>query len=122
MDHITTKGTDLVVDQTCNLLERIFPSPRDFAIRLWSQVELPAASQPLFTLVLNHPGALRRIFSPPIELSAGEAYIYGDFDIEGDFFFFLWVIRRPAQPQFHPLRSYQPDQGYSTSVQIRPRA
>ena len=27
-----------------------------------------------------------RMFRPPFELSLGEAYIYGDFDIEGDIF------------------------------------
>jgi len=36
--------------------------------------------------VLKHPGALRRMVTPPIELSMGEAFIYGDFDIEGDIF------------------------------------
>ncbi len=36
------------------------------------------------TLVLTHPGALRRMFLPPTDLTLGEAYIYGDFNVEGD--------------------------------------
>ena len=37
-----------------------------------------------FTIVLQHPGALRKMFLPPNDLTLGEAYIYNDFDIEGD--------------------------------------
>ncbi len=39
---------------------------------------------PRFTLHLKHPGALRRMFYDMHGLSAGESYIYDDFDIEGD--------------------------------------
>jgi len=39
---------------------------------------------PHFTIVLNHPGALRRMLLPPDDLALGEAYVRGDFDIEGD--------------------------------------
>ncbi|MHB1006070.1 MAG: class I SAM-dependent methyltransferase [Chloroflexota bacterium] len=60
--------------------------PRDFAVRLWNGREWPAAldQPPRFTLVLNHPGALRRMFLPPSEASLGEAFVRGDFDLEGD--------------------------------------
>ncbi len=60
--------------------------PRDFAVRLWDGTVLPAAEdrEPRFTLVLTHPGALRRMFIPPGELTLAEAYLRGDFDIEGD--------------------------------------
>ncbi len=58
---------------------------RNFAVRLWNGEILPAdTTRTAFTLALNHPGALRAMFRPPIELSLGEAFIYGDFDIEGD--------------------------------------
>ncbi len=70
--------------RTAAVLERLFPAPRSFDIRLWDGSSLPAAGRPAFTLVLNHAGSLRRMFSPPIELALGEAYIYGDFDLEGD--------------------------------------
>lgn len=59
---------------------------RDFAVRLWDGRVLPAeeGGEPRFTLVLTHPGALRRMFFPPGELTLAEAYLRGDFDIEGD--------------------------------------
>ena len=38
------------------------------------------------TLVLNHPGSFRALMYPPSDLTAGEAYIYDDVDIEGDIF------------------------------------
>lgn len=57
---------------------------RDFQVRLWDGNAWGAVAQPLFTLVLKHPGALRAMFSRPSELTLGEAYIYNDFDIEGD--------------------------------------
>jgi cyclopropane-fatty-acyl-phospholipid synthase len=60
--------------------------PRDFAIRLWDSaiLEQEPGQERRFTLKLNHPGALRKMFLPPNELALGEAYIYGDFDVEGD--------------------------------------
>lgn len=68
------------------LLQR--QSPLEFAIRLWDGTTLPdeSATGPPFTLVLNHPGALRHMFTPPGELTLGEAYLRGDFDLEGDIF------------------------------------
>jgi cyclopropane-fatty-acyl-phospholipid synthase len=57
---------------------------RDFQVRLWDGTTWGAVRQPRFTLVLKHPGALRAMFSHPSELALGEAYIYDDFDIEGD--------------------------------------
>jgi cyclopropane-fatty-acyl-phospholipid synthase len=72
--------------RTGRLLEIIFPRPRRFGLRLWNGTELPSGPGAAFGLVLNHPGALRSMFKPPIELSLGEAFIWGDFDIEGDIF------------------------------------
>ena len=57
---------------------------RDFQVRLWDDTTWGAVQQPRFTLVLKHPGALRAMFSRPTELTLGEAYIYDDFDVEGD--------------------------------------
>ena len=59
---------------------------RDFAVRLWDGQIIPvrAGLPSRFTLVLTHPGALRRMFFPPGELTLAEAYLRGDFDIEGD--------------------------------------
>ena len=75
-----------VLKRTAALLDHLFPPPRVFSVRLWDGSELPAAGQPSFLLALEHPGALRRMFRPPIELSLGEAFIHSDFDIEGDIF------------------------------------
>ncbi len=102
MSHTMIRSTDPVVERTTSLLEHIFPSPRNFAVRLWDQGELPASRQPAFTMVLNHPGALRRMFSLPFELSLGEAFIYGDFDIEGDFYGLFGLVDALAGRNFTP--------------------
>jgi cyclopropane-fatty-acyl-phospholipid synthase len=68
------------------VLEYLFiPSGRTFALRFWDgTVEGPKASfEPRFTLVLRRPGALRRVLLPPADLALGEAYLHGDFDVEG---------------------------------------
>jgi cyclopropane-fatty-acyl-phospholipid synthase len=73
---------------TLELLDDLFGRvrPRDFAVRLWdgSRWGPDEQTQPRFTLALAHPGALRAMFFPPGELSLGEAYVYGDYDVEGD--------------------------------------
>ncbi|MFO0841583.1 MAG: cyclopropane-fatty-acyl-phospholipid synthase family protein [Gemmataceae bacterium] len=57
---------------------------RDIAVRAWDgQVWQPAAP-PSLTIVLRHPAAARRMFSPPKMLTLCEAYLYGDIDLEGD--------------------------------------
>ncbi|MFA5867339.1 MAG: class I SAM-dependent methyltransferase [Actinomycetota bacterium] len=60
--------------------------PRDFAVRLWDDTtwDPDPGQQARFTLVIKHPGAFRRMLSPPSDLAVGEAFIYDDFDIEGD--------------------------------------
>lgn len=57
-----------------------------FAVRLWDGTSWspdPHAT-PLFTLVIRTPAALRRMFLAPSQLSLGEAYIFGDYDVEGE--------------------------------------
>ncbi len=68
-------------------LELLFgpPTQRSFAVQFWDGTqEGPNDPTPGFTLVLNHPGTLRRMIHPPFELSICEAFIAGDFDILGD--------------------------------------
>ncbi len=36
------------------------------------------------TIVINNPGAVRRMFRLPVELRLGEAFLQHDFDLEGD--------------------------------------
>jgi cyclopropane-fatty-acyl-phospholipid synthase len=76
------------VRTSIRILHEIFKNyhPRDFAVRFWDgtvwnqEPGFPAR----FTLVIQHPGALRKMFLRLDELSLGEAYIYDDFNIEGD--------------------------------------
>jgi cyclopropane-fatty-acyl-phospholipid synthase len=77
--------------------------PRDFAVRLWDGAvwEAEPGRPARFTLVIRHPGALRRMFWPPTELAFGEAYIHNDFDIEGE----VEAIARLAEHLFNRRRS-----------------
>lgn len=77
-------GAETAVQSSVALVERLFPSPRPFVVRLWEGTEL--AGERGTRLTLRHPGALRRMLTPPLELSLGEAFIYGDLDVEGDIF------------------------------------
>ena len=56
------------------------PPPR---LRFWDGSEI-GPSTAAATLVLRHPGAFRSMLIPPTDLSAGEAYVFDDIDIEGD--------------------------------------
>lgn len=61
------------------------PQDRSFAVRFWNgEVEPADDPTPALTLVLNHPGTLRRMLRPPFELSICRAYIAADCDILGD--------------------------------------
>lgn len=84
----TQTATDKAVAQSLDFLQALLGDyhPRHFAVRLWDGSEWPAETETArFTLVLRHPGALRRMFHHTgSDLALGEAYIYDDFDIEGD--------------------------------------
>jgi cyclopropane-fatty-acyl-phospholipid synthase len=84
----STHTVDRVVQQSLSFLRLLLDDyhPRDFAVRFWDgSCWDPEPGQPArYTLVLNHPGALRAMFWPPNGLTLGEAYIYDDFDVEGD--------------------------------------
>ena len=76
-----------VIARSRAIVESLFDAghPWPFAVRFWTGEVLPAETPATrFTLALSGPGALRRMFWPPDDLAAGEAYIGGDFDIEGD--------------------------------------
>ncbi len=100
MSHAVAVPTpDRLTAVTLRLLDQLFPPPRAFDIRLWNGLTLPAAGRSQFTLVLRHPAALRRMFSPPVGRSLGEAFLYGDYDLEGDlvsaFTLFHVIFERP---------------------------
>jgi cyclopropane-fatty-acyl-phospholipid synthase len=67
--------------------------PRNFAVRFWDGSGWePDPGQPaLFTLVFKHPGALRSMFWPPRGLSIAEAFLFDDYDVEGDIES-LWLL------------------------------
>ena len=77
---------DSAVSIGIEFLDHLFSgySRRNFAVRFWDGSFWGNLHQPQFTLVLRHPGALRSMFISASELALGEAYIYNDFDIEGD--------------------------------------
>ncbi|MFN2483581.1 MAG: class I SAM-dependent methyltransferase [Candidatus Limnocylindria bacterium] len=61
---------------------------RDFALRFWDGrgIRAPHPGALRFTLVISRPEALRRMLLPPTDLALGEAFVRGDFDVEGDVF------------------------------------
>lgn len=93
---------------TLRLLQGVFGQlgERDFAVRLWDGQIWPAApGRPTrFTLVLNHAGALRRMFLPPTELNLGEAFVRGDFDVEGDLVACIGLADHVQAVALNPLR------------------
>jgi cyclopropane-fatty-acyl-phospholipid synthase len=60
--------------------------PREFAVRLWDGTtwEAEPGRPTRFTLVIRHPGAVRRMFWRPNEVTLGEAFLRDDFDVEGE--------------------------------------
>ena len=83
-----TSIQDPYVVLSLSILQEVFANyhPRDFAVRLWDGTtwQPEPGHTALFTMVLQHPGALRKMFLHVNEIALGEAYIYDDFDVEGD--------------------------------------
>ena len=75
---------------TLDLLKALFGRTPPGAVRfqLWDGTGWPdpgpGGGEVRATLVLKHPGALRSMFLPGTELGLAEAYLYDDFDIEGE--------------------------------------
>ena len=90
MEKANVMMRDKHVTNTLDLLSAVFADypGRDFAIRLWDGTlwEPPGSSMHRFTIALNGPSALRRMFFPPTERKLGEAYMFGDFEIEGELY------------------------------------
>lgn len=78
----------------------------DFAVRLWdgSVWHHGDRDHPRFTILLKHPGALRRMCMPPNDLSVGEAFIFDDFDVEGDVEAMTSLDRVLADVRTHPAQ------------------
>jgi cyclopropane-fatty-acyl-phospholipid synthase len=71
---------------TLRLLDELFSGAggQQAGIRLWDGTSWPDAGSRPATVVLQHPGALRAMLLPGNELGLAEAYLYDDFDVEGD--------------------------------------
>jgi cyclopropane-fatty-acyl-phospholipid synthase len=82
---VTTKKEE-ARELTTQLLDKLFDkeAARRVNVRLWDGTVWPDDAPRSATLVLKHPGALRAMFLPGTEVGLGEAYIYDDFDIEGE--------------------------------------
>ncbi len=86
MSTTTTTHTDEAARLTWHLLDELFDDSRSHtvSVRLWNGACWPDEAPRPATIVLKHPGALRKMFLPGTELSLAEAYLYDDFDIEGN--------------------------------------
>ena len=78
--------TDQASDLVLRLLDELIDGDATdrVGVRLWDGTAWPDNAPRAATLVLKHPGALRAMFLPGDEVSLGEAYLYDDFDIEGE--------------------------------------
>ena len=81
----TGSQTDEATRLTLEILEEVFGESHagNVGVRLWNGICWPEEGSYAATLVLKHPGALRAMFLPGTELGLGEAFIYDDFDVEG---------------------------------------
>jgi cyclopropane-fatty-acyl-phospholipid synthase len=87
IDTTVRRARSETAEATLAFLRELFSDyPRDFAVRLWegSIWEPDAGREARFTIVLRHPGAARAMFWPPGELTLAEAFLYDDFDVEGE--------------------------------------
>jgi cyclopropane-fatty-acyl-phospholipid synthase len=82
------KTLEQIASKTLHFLQELLGDyhPRDFEIELWDGTRWePETSQfRRFTWKITNPFAVRRAFSGTNELALAEAYLRGDFDIDGD--------------------------------------
>jgi cyclopropane-fatty-acyl-phospholipid synthase len=80
-----TRNGSSAIDRTVAIATEILGPPDDWKVglRLWDGTRLGPAGAPA-TVVLPHPWSLRSLLWPPNEVNAGEAYVFGDVDVEGD--------------------------------------
>jgi cyclopropane-fatty-acyl-phospholipid synthase len=86
MLEATSIRNDEATRVTQHFLNQVFSEcvTRSVGVRLWNGTRWPDETLRPATLVLRHPGSLRAMFLPGDELDLAEAYLYDDFDIEGD--------------------------------------
>jgi len=82
-----------------------------FAVRLWDGFTWTSslAAEPVCTIVVNSPAALRSLLLHPSQLTLGEAFLHRQIDVEGDLFSVFGVsehlLRRPLPLRRRVLRS-----------------
>ena len=83
-DQIST--TPRAKSTTLQLLDELLTreAAQDVGVRLWDGTLWPDDQPRLTTIVLNHPGAIRAMFASLNEVGLAEAFLYDDFDVEGD--------------------------------------
>ena len=81
-----TKSEKQAKSITINILEDLLPKDTEskVGVRLWDGSLWPDEQPRAATIVLNHPGALKAMFSSMSEVGVAEAYLYDDFDVEGE--------------------------------------
>lgn len=81
-----TPQNDQAVRASIEFLDAILDEAvtRDVNVRFWEGTVWPDENPRPATIVLNHPGAIRRMFLPGTEVGMAEAYLYDDVDIEGN--------------------------------------
>ncbi|AEB11034.1 SAM-dependent methyltransferase [Marinithermus hydrothermalis] len=87
-----------------HLIEQVLPRPRPLGVRFWDGSLLPpeVPREDTVILVLKRPEVLARLLEPPLDLALGEAYLEGDFDVEGNLEKAL-EIAESLTPRLNPL-------------------
>jgi cyclopropane-fatty-acyl-phospholipid synthase len=68
--------------------------PRDFVIELWDGARWEAEADPRFQVIVHRPEAFAAFLDLDTDLALGEAYVFGDVDVEGDLEALFEVGRR----------------------------
>ena len=82
--HARKPTSDVVLDATLRLLQSVLPAQRSLTVQLWNGTTLPATQPEVARLILNNPTSLGRMLHLPLDMAMGEAYLRGDYDLQGD--------------------------------------
>jgi cyclopropane-fatty-acyl-phospholipid synthase len=86
MEEAQNTSTSRAKSSTLIILKELLTNEAgtQVGVRLWDGTLWPDERPRPATIVLNHPGALRSMFASMNEVGLAEAYLYDDFDVEGD--------------------------------------
>lgn len=106
MDREALRG-DRLLERSRRIVHEVFGpvGERPFAVRYWDRVTEsgPPDASPC-VLHLRHAGALRRMLWPPSELALAEAFVRGDFDLEGNIEMAIGVVPLLPNRIWNPVR------------------